>query len=141
MLVRFERFPLVHSATAESVNDLFSGFLAPGWSFGRPAPALDVLESDNELVVVAELPGVKKEEVKVQINDGVLTISGERKERGASEESRWHRAETESGAFSRSLELPVAVNASAVSAELKDGILRIVIPKAEEARPREIRVN
>jgi HSP20 family protein len=99
------------------------------------------MENSHEFVVVAELPGVKKEDVKVTLQDGVLTVSGERKQKAVPEESRWHRTEIESGEFHRSIELPTAVDAPAVSAELKDGILRIVVPKAEEARPREITVK
>lgn len=102
---------------------------------------LDLSENGDELVVLAEVPGVKKEEIKVTLHNGVLTISGEKKQPEFPDGTQRHRAERESGAFSRSLELPAAVNGSAVSAELKDGILRVVIPKSEEARPREIRVN
>ena len=142
MLVRFQGFPVVHSVTEDLVDDLFGGFMNRNWGLDRAAsPALDVMENNNELVVVAEVPGVKKEDVKVTLHDGLLTITGERKQHGVPEEARWHRRETEAGTFTRSLELPVAVNSSAVSAELKEGILRIVVPKAEEARPREIRVN
>jgi HSP20 family protein len=142
MFVRFERFPVVHSMDSGVVDDLFGDNLNRRWGSARvAAPALDVAENNNELIIVAEIPGVQKEDVKVTIHDGVLAISGERKQRGLPDDSRWQRTETEAGVFSRSLELPVAVNASAVSAELKDGILRVVAPKAEEARPREIKVN
>jgi HSP20 family protein len=142
MFVRFESLPLVESMPADFVDDLFGGWLSGGWNPRRSAfPALDLAENSRELIVVAELPGVKKEDVKVTLQDGVLTISGERKEKALPEESRWHRTEIESGEFHRSLELPMAVDASAVAAELKDGILRIVVPKAEEARPREIKVK
>jgi len=142
MIVRFERFPVVQSLPGEVVEDLLGDFIDRRWGSRRATvPALDMMENSSELIIVAELPGVTKEDAKVTLQNGVLTISGERKPRGLPEESRWHRTETEAGTFSRSLELPMAVNASAVTAELKDGILRIVIPKAEEARPREIRVN
>jgi HSP20 family protein len=142
MYVRFESLPLVESTPADFVDDLFGGWLARSWSPRlSPLPALDLMENSREFVVVAELPGVKKEDVKVTLQDGVLTVSGERKQKAVPEESRWHRTEIESGEFHRSIELPTAVDAPAVSAELKDGILRIVVPKAEEARPREITVK
>ncbi len=142
MLVHFGRFPVYRSIPDGLVDDLFAGFVAGD----REVPQstllpLDVAENGDEVVVVAEIPGVKKDDIKVMLQDGVLTISGEKKAAGLPDDARRHRAERDSGKFSRSLALPAAVNASAVSAELKDGILRVVIPKAEEARPREIRVN
>jgi HSP20 family protein len=142
MLVRIESLPLGESMPRDFVDDLFGGWLAGNWFPQRTAfPALDLAESSRELVVMAELPGVKKEDVRVTLQDGVLNISGERHQKTLPEESRWHRTEVESGKFHRSVELPTAVDESAVSAELKDGILRIVVPKAEEVRPREIKVK
>jgi HSP20 family protein len=141
VLVRFERFPIPAVSTGV-VEDLFADFLRGSEFFDAGSvPALDLAENDNELVVVAEIPGVKKDDVKVTLDDGILTISGERKQAGLPEGARWHRTERSAGSFSRSLTLPVPVNASAISAELKDGILRIALPKADEAKPREIRVQ
>lgn len=140
MLVQFERFPMFSPMRESFVDDMFGSFLTKGRSSSM-VPSLDVSESADDLVIVAELPGVAKDDVKVTLHDGVLTISGEKKKADVPEGSRRHRVERVSGTFTRSLELPVPVNASAVSAEMKDGILRIVVPKAEEARPREIRVN
>ncbi len=140
MLVQFERFPMFSQMGERFLDDMFGGFQTKGRNSAM-VPSLDISESANELVILAELPGVAKDEVKVTLHDGVLTISGEKKQADMPEGSRRHREERASGTFSRSLELPVPVNASAVSAEMKDGILRIVVPKAEEARPREIRVN
>lgn len=142
MLVQFGRFPVHESLADTLVDDLFGSFLT-GRRDVEPARLLplDVAENANELVVIAELPGVKRDQIKVTLQDGVLTVAGEKPLPGMPDDGRRHRAERVSGRFSRSLELPAAVDSSAVSAELKDGILRIVIPKAEEARPREIRVN
>ncbi len=141
MVVQF-RPAVFHSTGGSLVDDLFGGIVSRGWDYERAALLpLDVVENGNELVVLAEVPGVTKEDLKVTLHDGVLTISGEKKQPALPDEAQRHRTERESGAFSRSLELPSAVNGSAVSAELKDGILRVVIPKAEEARTREIRVN
>ncbi len=142
MLVHFGRIPVYRSFPDSLVDDLFGSFLSGDRDVPQSALLpLDVAESGAEVVVVAELPGVEKDDIKVTLEDGVLTISGEKKVPGLPDEARRHRAERGSGKFSRSLALPAAVNASAVSAELKNGILRIVVPKAEEARPREIRVN
>ncbi len=142
MVVQFGRLPIYHPMAGSVIDDLFGGFLNGGWDLSQSGLIpLDVVESGNEVVVLAEIPGVKKDDVRVTLHDGVLTISGEKMESGLPDGSHRHRAERGGGPFSRSLELPAAVDASAVSAELKNGILRIVIPKAEEARPREIRVN
>lgn len=142
MVVKFGRLPIYHSMADSVADGLFGGFPGSGWdlSQGGLIP-LDVAENGNEVVVLAEIPGVKKEDVRVTLHEGVLTISGEKRQPGLPDGAQRHRAEGAVGAFSRSLELPAAVDASAVSAELKNGILRVVIPKAEEARPREIRVN
>ena len=148
MLVRFERHPLRRSlinevADLESEIDSLFGDVLNGSSRRSSsfALALDVVEQGHDIVVVAELPGVKKDGIKVTVHDGVLTVSGERKETALPEQARWIRNEIGGGAFSRSIELPVPVKSDAVTAELKNGILRIVIPKADEALPREIRIN
>ncbi len=142
MLVHLGRFPVYPTVADSLFGDLFGNFLAgePGESLSTLLP-LDVLENGNEVVVVAELPGVQKDDIKITLQEGVLTISGEKRMPGIPEEARRHRAERGFGKFSRSMVLPAAVDGSSVSAELKNGILRVVIPKAEQARPREIRVN
>jgi HSP20 family protein len=148
MLVRFKSHPL-HRSLFEDVADLereidslFGDVLNDSPRRADSfAAVLDVAEQGHDIVVVAELPGVKKEEIKVTVHDGVLTLSGERKERALPEQARWIRNEIRGGSFSRSIELPVPVKSEAVTAELKNGILRIVLPKADEALPREIRIN
>ena len=107
----------------------------------RSRPAVDVSEGDNESVVVMELPGVAKENLSVRIDDGQLTISGERKQVAIPDNAKWIRNETANGEFSRTISLPHPVDASKITAEMTDGILRIVLPKAEEARPKEIRIR
>jgi HSP20 family protein len=104
-------------------------------------PALDVTENNDEVVVVAELPGVKKEDVKVSFENGILSIGGERKLSTLSGDARGLVRERRGGKFSRKLRLPNDVNAAAISAELTDGLLRIVLPKAESSRAREISVR
>lgn len=142
MLVHFGGFPVLRSIPDSLVDDLFGSFLTSDWEVSQSTLLpLDVAESDSEVVVLAELPGVKKDDIRVTLQEGVLTISGEKKVPDMPDEAHRHRAERGFGKFSRSLALPAAVNGSAVSAELKNGILRVVIPKSEEARPREIRVN
>jgi len=148
MVVRVQRYP-VASWPFESlfdfergIDDLFGNFLGTGLvtQSGRD-PAIDVAEYDNESVVVAEMPGVRKEDMKISVQDGVLSITGERKGHELPEGSRWIRNEVRTGQFSRTVELPHEVKTDAISAELNNGVLRIVLPKAEEAKPREIQVQ
>jgi HSP20 family protein len=130
MLVRLERDPL------------FQNLFGDPWSAGPDLrPSIDIAEYDSETVVVAELPGVKKDDLRLTVHDGFLTIAGDRKSGGLPENSRWLRNETTGGSFSRTIEIPHAVKGEAVSAELANGILKIVLPKADEARAREITVK
>ncbi len=148
MVLRFERFPVAtpsfHSIFdfEQNIDEMFGNFIGTGLSVRhRDYPALDVAEHENNSVVVAELPGVLKEDLKVSVQENVLTISGERKGVSLPEKSGWIRNEISSGKFSRTIELPHAVNTAEISAELKNGVLRITLPKAEQARTREIQVK
>lgn len=102
-------------------------------------PALEVTEAAGEFVVTVELPGVKASDVKVTLDEEVLTISGERKYEGA-KESELRLSERAYGKFERSVRLPAPVQADKVGASGKDGILTVTLPKTEEAKPREIKV-
>lgn len=105
------------------------------------APALDVHEDKDGYTIRAELPGMKREDIEVSIQDGALVISGERKEEKISEGTEVHRQERYYGKFSRALTLPTAVAGDKVKATYKDGILTVVLPKAEEAKPKQITVS
>jgi len=105
------------------------------------APALDVHEDKDKFTVNLEVPGLKREDINVHLEDGSLVISGERKEETTSEGTEVHRQERYYGKFSRALTLPTAVAADKVSAAYKDGILTVTLPKAEEAKPKQIDVN
>jgi HSP20 family protein len=105
------------------------------------APAINVVEKDNEFVVVAEMPGVRKEDVKLSLENDVLTISGTRKQNGVPENARWLRNEIQRGDFTRSITLPAGVKVDGITAELQNGLLHILLPKAEEVKPREIKIN
>lgn len=102
-------------------------------------PALEVTEAESEFVVTVELPGVKTSDVKVTLDDDVLTISGERKYEGT-KESELRLSERAYGKFERSVRLPAPVQADKVEASGKEGILTVTLPKTEEAKPREIKV-
>ena len=125
--------------------------------FGRPAarpesgkeamtvadwvPAVDISETDVEYLIKAELPEVKKEDVKVTVQHGVLTIHGERKHEKEEKGKRYHRVERSYGSFTRSFTLPDEVDEAKVRAEFKDGMLHLHLPKSEKAKPKAIDVK
>ena len=148
MLARFERFPSFDPLIGGLLG--FSGdvdpFFANSIDTSIPedstfSPPLDVAEDGNQVIVVAEIPGVKKEDVKISLEKGVLTIGGERKVNTLSDSARGVLREQSQGKFKRTVRLPYEVNAGNVSAELSDGLLRLVLPKAEAARAHEIKVR
>ncbi len=104
------------------------------------APVVDVYETDKELVVKAELPGVKKEHVEVSIRDNALHIRGEKKEEKEEKTEAYHRVERVYGRFERVLPLPADVKVEEAKAEFKDGVLEIRIPKAEGAKEKKIEI-
>ncbi len=108
----------------------------PQWT-----PALDIYEDKENVVIKAELPGMKREEINVSLQDGTLSISGERKAESKHEEADSYRAERYFGRFQRSVTLPAPVAADKVKAQYKDGILTLTLPKTEEAKPKQIEVN
>jgi len=107
----------------------------------QASPAVDVLENENESVIVAEIPGVAKEDVSVTLERNILTFSGERKAVQVPENARVLLHEQKVRSFRRSLRIPHDVERSAISASLENGLLRIVLPKAEEARATQIEIK
>ena len=105
------------------------------------APALDVHEDKDGYTIRVELPGMKREDIEVSIQDNALIISGERKSEPTKEDVEVHRQERYFGKFSRALTLPTAVAGDKVKANYKDGILTVTLPKAEEAKPKQITVS
>ena len=110
-------------------------WLGGGW------PTVDLYEDRDKLVVKVEVPGMKKEDIDISLHGEVLTLSGERKEEETFEKAETYRAERFLGRFQRTLTLPVRVDASKVQAAYKDGILTVTLPKAEEAKPKQIEVK
>lgn len=104
-------------------------------------PALNVSQDEDSLLVRAELPGVKHEDIEVNVQDDKLLIAGQRRMESGDEDVFYHRRERESGTFRRVISLPVPVDADNVSATLADGVLTVILPKAELAKPRKIEVN
>lgn len=104
-------------------------------------PTVDISETEGEYVIQAELPEVKKDDVKVTLEDGVLTIQGQRRQEKEEKTTKYHRIERSYGTFVRSFSLPDQVNESGVKAEFKEGMLNLHIPKSEKAKPRAIEVQ
>lgn len=105
------------------------------------APSVDISESDNEYVIKAEIPDVKKEDVKVTVENGQLTIQGERKQEKEEKNKRYHRIERSYGSFMRSFSVPDSVDESKAKAEYKDGMLTLTLPKTEKAKPKALEVK
>ena len=105
------------------------------------SPSVDVIEDDKEWLVKADLPEVKKEDVKVTVENGVLTITGERKFEKEEKDKKYHRIERSYGNFLRSFTLPDTADGSKVNAEFKDGLLKVHIAKTEKAKPKAIDVK
>ena len=129
------------SAFQHEVDRLFDLPFSAKGTVGGWNPALDLYQDKDTLFVKAELPGMKKEDVKLSLHDGTLTLSGERRHEKAHDEKASLRNERFFGRFERSLNLPFTVDAARVSASYEDGILTVTLPKAEEAKPRQIEIN
>jgi len=108
---------------------------------GRWLPAVDVYETDDAYVVKAELPGMKKEDITIDVKDGILTVRGERCSETEVKEKRYHRKERVFGSFQRSFSLPEGVASENITAEFKNGILTVSIPRPEEKKPKQIKVH
>jgi len=104
-------------------------------------PSVDVSETDGDYQIKAEIPDVKKEDVKVTVENGVLTIQGERKQEKEEKGKKYHRVERSYGSFVRSFTLPDLVDEEKVKAEFKDGVLNLQLPKSEKAKPKAIEVK
>jgi HSP20 family protein len=138
-LVRFDPFRDIGAVRDEMdrvFGRAFGERLARTWS-----PALDVLETTDAIVLKAEVPGLKAEDIDVEFDDNVLTISGERAFEEAAENGTYHRVERAYGSFSRSVTLPRSIKADKVSADVTDGVLTVNVPKADEVKPRKITVS
>jgi len=110
-------------------------------SFGAWAPPVDILERQDHLVIRAEVPGVHKEDMDVRIENGVLTLHGERKEEKDVKEENAHLMERVCGSFTRSFSLPTTVDATKVTATYKDGVLEVTVPKVETAKPKKVEIK
>ena len=104
-------------------------------------PSCDVREDKDYLMITIDLPGVRPEDVKLNLENQVLTVRGERRQETENQDARWHRYERSYGSFERSFTLPMTVDAEKIQANVDNGVLTITLPKSEKARPREIPVK
>jgi HSP20 family protein len=142
-LIRWEPTRELNTIQQE-MNRLFGTFFdAPGdaTTLRRWIPAMDLVEEDEHYVLSADLPGVDEKDVKVELEDGVLTISGERKSEYEDRKEGYHRIERASGSFSRSLTLPEGIDPESVEANFENGVLAVRIPKPEERKPRRVAIS
>lgn len=141
-LVRWDPFNDLFSFQ-DRMNRLFSNAQTRGLaeaSTGAWTPTVDIYEEGDTLVLQAELPGVKKDDVEVQLEGNVLTLRGERRQEKDIQEDQYHRLERIYGTFMRSFTLPAGINRDKIQAEYRDGVLRLTMPRAEEARSKKIKV-
>jgi HSP20 family protein len=108
---------------------------------GEWLPSLDVSETKNELVVKAEVPGMDPKDIDISLSDGMLTIKGEKKQEKEEKEADYHLVERSYGSFTRSVQLPKEVQSEKINASYKNGILKITLPKSEEAKKKEIKIK
>ena len=132
---------------SDRVNRLFSGSFSPTvWVSEESGlrdwrPVVDVFDHDEKVVIKAELPGVDKKDIHVDVKDGILTLRGERSYENESKEENYHRKERAFGKFHRSFALPEGLDPDKIEADYKDGVLKVEIPKSEEKKPKEITVH
>ena len=134
----FDRLLPRRFATWAGVPSGNGGVSAPEWS-----PSADISETELEYLIRAELPAVKNEDLKVTVDDGMIRIAGERKQRSEDKTEKYHRIETFSGSFERSFSLPDSVKVDAIRCENKDGVLTVHLPKkqTEKAKPKQVTVE
>jgi HSP20 family protein len=144
-IVRWEPLRELSSLQNE-MNRLFNtAFDAPaapgnGGTMRRWVPAMDLLETADHFVLRADLPGMTQDDVKIELEDSTLTVSGERRSEHEDKQEGYYRVERAFGSFSRSLTLPKGIDADAVTASFENGVLEIRVPKPEERKPRRISI-
>jgi HSP20 family protein len=139
-LVRWNPVRELASMEVDRLNRMFADFYG---GFDRAwVPAVDVYENDDhEFVLKAELPEVKREDIAITYDNGVLTLKGERKSEVETSRDNYHRVERQHGSFTRSFTLPATVDAARIQASYKDGVLTVRVPQRDEAKPKQIEIK
>jgi HSP20 family protein len=122
-------------------DSFFGGRTANGVSARRWIPPMDLVETGDHLVLRADLPGMDEKDVQIEVKDGVLTISGERRSESESKEEGFYRVERAAGSFSRSLSLPDGIDPDRVTAKFDRGVLEVKIPKPEQTKPHRVEIG
>jgi HSP20 family protein len=146
-VVRWEPFRDLVSLQ-ERMNQMFNdsyrgrGTSEDDWSLGGSwAPAVDIYEHEGNIVLTAELPGVDPKDVDIRVENNILSLRGERKWNNDVQRESYHRVERAYGSFTRSFTLPNVVDTEKIKADYKEGMLKLVLPKKEEAKPKQISIN
>jgi len=139
----WREMPAVHNRLNRFFDDPFFaiGRMDQAADPGLWNPAVDLYETDDHFVIKAELPGVDKNDIKVDLKDRMLTLSGERSHNNEVKEKNYYRKERTYGKFQRTFSLPADVDADGITAELKDGVLRVEVPKPENQKARQVTVH
>lgn len=143
-LVRWDpgrELDLLQSDMNRLFDTFFQGRRGNGDGTRRWVPAMDLVETDDQLILRADLPGLSEEDVEIEVKDNVLTIAGRRESERESREDGYHRVERSFGRFSRSLELPEGIDPAAIGAEFDRGVLEVRIPKPEERQPTKVQIG
>ena len=125
----------------ESFRGIGRGGAEEDWAQGAWSPAVDIYEQDGNIVLKAELPGIDPKDVDVRVENNTLTLRGERKHDQEVKRENYHRVERTYGSFTRSFTLPNVVDTNNIKAEYRDGVLRMTLPKREEAKPKQISIS
>src|SRR5215470_17323971 len=134
------------SLLQDRMNRLFDD-AGRGWRADEPAatttwsPAVDIYETENEIMVQAELPGVDRKDIVLNLDNNVLTLKGDRRFEKETKQENYHRIERSYGSFSRAFSIPAIVDEEKIRADYKDGILKIALPKKEQVKPKQIRIE
>lgn len=140
-LVRWNPIGTLAGMEIDRLNQMFANLQTEAFNQAW-VPAVDIYETDeHEVVIKAELPDVKKEDIGVTVENNVLTLTGERKQEQSAKREQFQRVERRFGSFSRSFTLPTSVDAGQIAASYKDGVLTIRLPRREESKPKQISVN
>ena len=129
----------------DRMNRLFDD-AGRGWRADEPAattswsPSVDIFETEGEIIVKAELPGLERKDIVLHLENNVLTLRGERKFEKETKEENYHRIERSYGNFSRSFSIPATVDEEKIRADYKDGVLKIALPKKDQAKPKQINI-
>ena len=131
-----ERMNKLFEDVMRSPNRAEEGFAVAAW-----APAVDIYETDKEIVMKAELPEMQEKDIEIKVEDNILIVAGERRMEKEVKEEHYHRIERSYGSFHRSFTLPHTVDRDNIKASYKDGVLKVVLPKKEEAKPKQIKID